>query len=322
MKKTYFKYRALVTGLISFLPGVYSSLYKLTAAGSGGTGAARYCLDCWLSHLSVASKYGLKEIPKSIVELGPGQSLGAGLSAVLLGAEKYFAMDLMPYSQQNTNKVVLNELIALIKNQKGFAKAPAFPEIAQNLDQSLWPKDFFSNEKFANLLSQERLSKIERALDNINQSNTESIQIGYKAPWYSTNLLENNSIDFVFSNAVLEHVDDLASMHKSVFQFLKNGGMLVHRVDFAAHGTASIWNGHWTISKLLWKLIRGKRPYSINRKTLSQQKEELIKAGFTIIGQEIQKVDGVPRQALSQEFKNMSDQDLTCRQAFIVAIKN
>jgi hypothetical protein len=78
-----------------------------------------------------------------------------------------------------------------------------------------------------------------------------------------------------YSQAVLEHVDELASTYQELYRWLKPGGFMSHEIDFRCHRTARKWNGHWAYSDSAWKLIRGVWPYLLSRQPHSTHIELL-----------------------------------------------
>jgi len=58
----------------------------------------------WLRHVVTAYQNGAFHTgpPSVVVELGPGKSLGTGLAALLSGAEKFCAFDVVQYA---SNKI-------------------------------------------------------------------------------------------------------------------------------------------------------------------------------------------------------------------------
>ena len=87
----------------------------------------------------------------------------------------------------------------------------------------------------------------------------------------------------VISQAVLEHVDDLKSVYEIQKNWLNKDGFISHSIDFKSHGYSSTWDGHWKISNWRWYLLRGNRPYMINRKPLSKHLDLMTKNGFIIV---------------------------------------
>lgn len=64
---------------------------------TGGTNNSRYCYAVWMRHLVFAYNNGIKDICGTIAELGPGDSLGIGLTGLLTGCDKYYALDVHRY---------------------------------------------------------------------------------------------------------------------------------------------------------------------------------------------------------------------------------
>jgi SAM-dependent methyltransferase len=144
--------------------------------------------------------------------------------------------------------------------------------------------------------------------------------IQYRAPWSSEQVLERESVDMILSQAVLEHVDDLQDTYRAMQAWLRPGGFISHQVDFRCHNTAKSWNGHLTYSDLLWKLIRGKRPYLINREPFSAHLRMLDKVGFAEPRTRVQETpSGVARQNLAKRYAELPDSDLSASSALIQA---
>ena len=51
--------------------------------------------------------------------------------------------------------------------------------------------------------------------------------------------------------------------------WLRPGGVMSHQIDFSCPGGVP-WNHHWAYGPFAWKLIRGNRPYYVNRVPLSE----------------------------------------------------
>ena len=73
----------------------------------------------------------MKALPGVVAELGPGNSLGIGLSTLLSGADRYHAFDVVPHAQVNHNLAVLDELIALFKARADIPGPAEFPQVAR-----------------------------------------------------------------------------------------------------------------------------------------------------------------------------------------------
>ena len=104
--------------------------------------------------------------------------------------------------------------------------------------------------------------------------------------------------------------------------WLKPKAFTSHQIDFKCHRTADEWNGHWTYSDFRWKLIRGGRPYLLNREPHSTHIYLLKKTGFSIVSDNKIKSDSKFKQNdLAPRFKNISDEDLTTSGVYILACK-
>ena len=58
-------------------------------AGTGGADRARYCYAVWLRHLVALAEAGVPFQPEVVLELGPGDTVGVGIMALLTGAKEY-----------------------------------------------------------------------------------------------------------------------------------------------------------------------------------------------------------------------------------------
>ena len=97
-----------------------------------------------------------------------------------------------------------------------------------------------------------------------------------------------------------------------------------HVIDFKSHNTAVNWNGHWGYSEFLWKVCRGKLPYLINRRPFSAHIELCKKYRFHCIKikkSEISLTEGIKRKRLKYPFAEMSDDDFTTIDAYILCRK-
>jgi hypothetical protein len=172
------------------------------------------------------------------------------------------------------------------------------------------------------MLNKIRIDSIRSTLINLKDISS-SNHINYIVPWYNSNLIANSTVDMIFSQAVLEHVDDLSLTYHKLCLWLKPSGFMSHEIDFKCHGTADKWNGHWAYSNVLWKVIKGNRPYLINRQPHSAHIKFLIQRGFEIVCDiKIQDNAGIKKKELAREFKNISDDDLTTSAAFIQVKKS
>lgn len=305
----------VVLGLLTYVP----NLHALLARGTGGTNSARYCYSVWLRHLVMARDNGLTTRPKVVAELGPGDSLGIGLAALLSGAEKYFAFDIVRHADVAMNVAVLEELVGLFRAREPIPDNDEFASAEPRLECYDFPGDLLPDEVLENSLLPDRVDRLRRLLLT---SDPAGRDIRYMAPWFDLTLIEEGTVDMIFSQAVLEHIDDLETTYRAMHRWLKPSGFLSHQIDFRCHGISRKWNGHWTIGDFTWKLMRGRLPYLLNRQPHTAHLRLLVAAGFKpICDRRVVALSGIERRALAPRFKDFTDEDLNTCGAFIQAVK-
>jgi len=275
-----------------------------------------------LRHLAKAHENGLSTQPDTLAELGPGDSLGVGLAALLSGATNYYAFDIVEYASNESNVKIFDELLSLFEKREKIPGEAEFPRLGPYLESYEFPDHILTNERLKEALNQDRIESIRRALLNLGSKDENLTRISYYVPWYDPNILKAESVDMIYSQAVLEHIDDLTYTYETLHRWLKPGGFMSHQIDFKCHETAKRWNGHWAYSDFAWKLIRGKRPYLINRQPHSTHINLMLKVGYEIAcDKTIKDTSGIQRKHLAPKFRNMTDDDLTTRAAFVQAMK-
>jgi len=261
--------------------------------------------------------------PRVIAEFGPGDSLGIGLAGLLSGAEKYYALDVVEYADISVNLDILDELVTLFAQKEPIPDQQEFPFARPLLPSYEFPHHILTDDRLQKSLSPERIQSIKEALINPSNLKKSPVEIRYIVPWYDSNVIEQESIDMIFSQAVLEHINDLAQTYATLYCWLKRDGFMSHQIDFGCHGLAKQWNGHWAYSDLTWKLIKGRRSYLLNREPYSTHKRLLEQSGFKIVcDAKTSDHSGLTKEQLSSRFRQMSEEDLTTRTAHILAKKN
>jgi SAM-dependent methyltransferase len=283
---------------------------------------ARYYYSVWLRHLVMAFRNGFANHPESIAELGPGDSLGTGLAAMLCGVKKYFAFDAVQYASIEHNLNILEQLIELFKKREAIPDDKEFPLLEPYLDDYGFPSALLTEERLQKTLSDESIHAIRSAVINMNKETGEEISICYIAPWEDHSIIRINSVDMVLSQAVLEHIDELEEAYAIMHLWLKSNGIISHAIDFRSHGLADSWNGHWGYSRCTWRLIRGRRKYLINRHPRSVHIDCIKNIGFKIIGESrIREHGGIARNQIAILFSTRSEDDLCTRSTFVQAVK-
>jgi hypothetical protein len=305
---------ALAKGLATFVPGVL----RFACGRSFGTDSPRYCYAVWLRHLKAIAACGLPARFDTIAELGPGDSLGIGLAAMLTSARRYYAFDAVPHARTALNLTTLDRLVELVGRREAVPGEDEFPEIWPPVDSLEFPSDFLDERHLAAATAQPRVEAIRRALDG---DRAGEVEIRYAAPWADAQIVENESLDLAFSQAVLEHVSDVDATYAALFRWLKPGAVMSHTIDFKCHGLTRDWYGHWTVPAYQWRLVLGRRPYLINRVPASGHFAALRRAGFEIVHAIPHHSAPAPRERLARPFREMPDEDLRTSGVFVIARK-
>lgn len=93
--------RSLISGLASFIPGLYAWWDRRRAIGN--TQSVDYCESIWKRHGENYTKATGINIPNAIAELGPGATLGVCMTALLQGVNQAHALDAGYYVLPDAN---------------------------------------------------------------------------------------------------------------------------------------------------------------------------------------------------------------------------
>ena len=294
-----------MTGLATFVPGVGA----LSERKSGGTSDPLYCYWVWLRHWRLLSENGLPGVPTVVAELGPGDSLGAGIAALLTGARSYYALDVVKYADTATNLRVFDSLVQLFRERTPIPEGRFSTPL---LEKAGFPEDFDVDE----LLSPQRLAAIRAAIVEMGVKR-DGFLLSYEPSWTGDGMSLPEQPEVIFSQTVLQYVDDLPQVYRAMHRWLSPGGYVSHQIDFSSQNFARAWNGHWSYSDFSWRMIRGRRRYAINRAPLMWHLRHLEEAGFGLI--EIRRVTAAPleRHKLAKRFVQLTDADLTTASAYL-----
>ena len=291
----------LVRGMLTFVPAI--NRWRARSRATGGSDSARYCYAVWLRHLVVLSRYGFTLQGRTVCELGPGDSIGAGLAALLAGARRYIALDAVPYSTTNLRRMTA-DLAQLYESRQPIPDHEEFPGVRPRLTSYEFPRQAICTDSLP-----ERIRLVTDAVNSGLQSAND--MIAYHAPWRSANDVTAGSLDLVFSQAVLQYVDGLEDVYRSMFTWMRGGAYASHATGLGANDLAPVWNGHWAYSDRQWRLVRGRREYMLNREPLSTHLRLAAAAGFDILHVEPQyDYNGLAKEAIASRFRSLPPDDL------------
>lgn len=301
--------KPFIKGLLSYTP----LKSKVVKVGTGGTNSSRYCYSVWLRHLVLLYQSGMKSHPKIIAEIGPGDSLGVGIAALISGADKYYALDVVRHTDITKNLKIFDEIVELYKIKSPIPDESEFPEIQPRISSYSFPEYLLNKNYLDN-------SKLEKIRNNLLTGEGDLIQ--YIVPWYAKDELKEESVDLILSQAVMEHIVDLDITYKAMYRYLKKGGYISHQIDYKAHETHKVWNGHWKYNNLIWNIIMHGRSYPINRKPHSEHINKILQVGFNIKNVlKVKRNDGYKISNLPSKYAQLTCEDLITASAHIIGQK-
>jgi len=305
--------RKILFGAATFIPGL--NLYRMKT--TGGSNDPLYCYSVWMRHLSMLAHYGMDTNPSVVAEIGPGDSLGIGLMALLTGSDRYIALDAVEFADMETSRTMLGELVKLINERADIASTEAYKKVKPKLDSYSFPVHILGEDRIGKYVLAKRAARIDATLAA--GGGMDSI-IEYRVPWSDAPLIEVNSVDLIFSQAVLEHVIDLPVAYAAMYSWCRPGGVISHQIDFKCHGTTDEWNGHWVVKDWLWRILKGRRPYLLNREPWSKHKQLLEDVGFSMVGKQLACEESVfTCNDLNPRFRHVTADDLVVAGAYFVA---
>ena len=247
------------------------------------------------------------------MEVGPGDSIGAGLAALLSGAERYVVVDWVRYTDVAGNLGVFEELLDLFGRRTPIPNDEEFPDVYPKLKGYEFPD---------RLLAAPKDSKVRSIREALAHPGSGASRVRYFAPYIQDEVVVPGGVDILFSQAVMEHVDDAAALYRAAHGWLKPGGVASHVVDYRSHGTSRRWNGHWTYSDAAWRFVRGGRPFLLNRLTHTDHLDLLAASRFDVVADErTRAATEVSREELAPRFRAMSEDDLNTCGALLQAVR-
>jgi hypothetical protein len=293
---------------------------NLLPIAAGATGNARYCYAVWMRHLSYLTRFNGGVIPLKVTEIGPGDSFGVGLAALLSGSESYFALEAINYWNSERNLRILDELIELFSKREIIPDNEEFPLLKPAVDNYTFPSHIITDSILQRSMDKQRIQQIREEL--MNPDNLNNVMIRCKVPWYDKAIIEYESQDFIFSHVVIQHIDDINNTFYNSNYWLKPGGYVSHLIDYKSLGFTTRWNGHWTFSDWEWRIMVGGRKFSQNMLPHSSYIQLFKDYHFNILFLKVfNKVNKLSKNRLAKKYRSLSEDDLNTSDSYILAQK-
>ena len=300
----------LAKGLLTYVPAV--NRWRAHTGATGGTDSVRYCYAVWLRHLVTLSAYGFHLPGARVAELGPGDSVGTGIAALLSGATAYTGIDVVRYAAKDDAPRFVQTLAEMFASREPIPDHNEFPRVRPRLADYSFPSRLIEAEGVP-----ERAARLVRAL-----TAGDGDVFRYEAPMTSVNAVAPGSLDLIMSQAVLQYVESLPQAYASMYAWLKPGGFCSHATGFGANDLSPFWNGHWAYSDTEWQLVRGAREYLLNREPLSTHLSLARSVGFSVLHCDVEyDHSGLPIERLDPRFQALDRDDLSARGVMLVLRK-
>ena len=310
------KTRLMLGGVKSFLP--VRTPYTMSSQPVN----ARYGYSVWLRHLAMLEAHGIRGPFRSVVEMGPGNSVATGVASVLSGATSYIGLDVLHHLAHDQALRILAEVEALFTGQAAIPAAGDFPNLEPTPPSFEFPAAALRAFRGDEQLGEPDRSALRRDIASIAAGGFGGETVSYRAPWSPT-MIPDGSADLIFSQAVLEEIpnqqsnSDLAATFATLHRWLRPGGVSCHQIDLGMYGLAP-WNIHWTWGPLTWAVIRGRRDNFVNREPLSTYLRLAEQAGFEVVATTVRAATGVEEDRLHPQFRALPERDRTARAAHVI----
>src|SRR5262245_49744779 len=121
----------VLKGLLTWVP--LFNAWRLRRASPGGTDSSRYCYSVWLRQLTMLDQCGFKINGARVGELGPGNSIGLGLAALISGANSYVGLDIMLFHAKVDLEKMFEELYEMYRKKQPIPDDVEFPSVRPKL---------------------------------------------------------------------------------------------------------------------------------------------------------------------------------------------
>jgi len=243
---------------------------------TGGTSDSNYIYSLFLRTFD--NYYTInKNIPKHVLEVGCGDSNIVSLLWVLVGSKSVVSIDAFNYLKKDKLYSLFKKSSDLLIS-RNFCQMNINPRLNLDVYENLWKvlpsKDTLVNRQ--KLI----LDEIKNYLDG-NDSNLFSYD-----PSYTTNKVFPFKFDFIFSQAVFEHVEHPKEVLVFLHNNLSDNGIIYTDVDFKSHGVSTLFNGHYILNESQYNLISSPFVFRYINRLPPSWFREVFESSFNLIHEE------------------------------------
>jgi SAM-dependent methyltransferase len=263
--------------VLARLPVPYGFWSRLGLFKHGGMSTVPYAKKIFSVHQAIADKFNIPT-DGTYLEMGTGDSVVTALMAASRGAQKIYLVDAGDFA---TRDMGFYRAFAKMLRDEENSKLPPIPE-----DMSF--------EQMLRICNAEYLTEGTNSLAAI----------------------PDNSVDFIWSHATLEHVrkHEFSKTMEENYRILKPGGIASHNIDLKDHLGGALnnlrfdektWESDWMV----------KSGFYTNRLRYSQIVKIFEESGFIFEEKNAGRWDAVPteRNKMNAAFRGLDDEDLKVR---------
>jgi SAM-dependent methyltransferase len=260
--------------VLSRLPVPYKSWKKIGLFVHGSMDRPQVALQTFAEHLRTGGLTAGSLEKSNVLEVGPGDSIATAIVARAYGASACWLVDSGDFASRELAKY------------HGIAS-----ECASATGRLLWPTH---PQTFDELLFAVNATYL-----------TDGVSSLMRVP--------SDTIDFLFSNAVLEHIrlSEFAGLVEEMHRILAPKGVAVHRIDLKDHLGGALNNLRF--SRSFWEADwMAKSGFYTNRIRYAAMLQAFRDAGFEVQVTRVVRWSQLPtpRQAMSLEFRELVEGDL------------
>jgi len=270
--------------IISRLPIPYEFWKSIGFFKHGSMDSCEYAIKIFNLHFKRAFP---EHVPSSlkILELGPGDSIASAIIGYSYGVSKTFLVDIDNFATQDIN---FYKRLAILLKSKG-----------------LNPPDLSHVSSFNQLLHTSNAIYLPSGLTSLKS-------------------IEDNSIDYIWSHSVLEHVrkHEFFEVIKELRRITKYNGLNSHNIDFQDHLDYSLNNLRF--GEKIWESSLFVRSgFYTNRIPAVKIHSIFRKIGFSVKKESFGKWPQLPikRSKIHKDFDSYNDSELLNRTSYILLKK-
>lgn len=270
--------------VVSRLPFKHEFLKSLNLFEHGFMEQPDYAYNVFQKHFERATAEKLLKPGFVSLELGPGESLSSALISNSFGSSKAYIVDVARFATENLS--AYQKMVDYLRTKN---LAVVDIEETQSVDEVM--------ELYGGCY-------LTSGLDSLRS-------------------IEDNSVDFIWSHAVLEHVGrgEFLETMKELHRIIRDNGVCSHVVDLRDHLELSLNNLRF--SERVWESdLMANSGFYTNRIQYSQMLMMFEEAGFEVVTSETKTWDSLPikRSQLNKQFQDISEEEL-CVSGFSVVLK-